>query len=106
MMSSSIFFAHGSMPPKSTRHTAGDACSFAPATRLCLVLPSSPRVEGSLCLLDGAVVIEGTLSAFLEEGGTGSGHRGSSEGVEVSTWGGPKVGVLDNVGVTVSIWGG
>ena len=64
---------------------ASNACSFAPATRLCLVLPSLLHVEGSLHLLDGAIVVEGTSSVFLEEGGIGSGHRGPSEGVEVST---------------------
>ena len=87
--SSSIFSTHGSTPPKSARRTAGGACSFAPPTRLRLVvLPSSPRVERSFRLLDGAVVVEGASSAFPEEGGTGSGRGGSSEGGEVGTGGG------------------
>ena len=66
---------------------AGDACSFVPAMWLRLVLPSSPCIEGSLRLLDGAIVVESASSAFLEEGGTGSGRKGSSEGVKVSTGG-------------------
>jgi hypothetical protein len=88
--SSSTFSAHGLTPPKSARRTAGDVCSFAPAKRLRLVLPSSPRVERSLRLLDGAVVVEGASSAFPEGkeqaldaevfGGCGGRHRGRGRG--------------------------
>jgi hypothetical protein len=73
----------------------GGACSFAQPTRLRLVLPSSPRVERSLRLPDGAVVVEGASSAFPEEGGTGSGRGGSSEGVEVGTGGGVGVALVN-----------
>ena len=59
------------------------------------MLPSSPRVERSLRLPDGAAVVEGASSAFPEERGTGSGRGGSSEGVEVGTGGGVGVALVD-----------
>jgi hypothetical protein len=65
---SSISSMHGLTPPKSARCMAGGACTFVQPTWLHLVvLPSSPCIEHSLCLLDGAVVVDGALSVFLEE---------------------------------------
>ena len=95
MMSPGIFSMHSSTRPRSVRQTASGACSFTLPTWLRSMLPSLPCVEHSLRLLDGAVIIEGTSSVFSEEGGTGSGCRGSSEGVEVSTRGRVEVALVD-----------
>lgn len=93
--SSSIFSTHGSTPPKSDSRTVGGAYSLVKAlpvpTRLRL-LPSSPRVNRSLRLLEGAV--EDTFSEFSEAEGTGSARGGSSElGPDVGGGGGGVGGV-------------
>ena len=96
-----MFSTHGSTPPKSARCTAGGTYLFVPLTQLRLVvLPSLPCVEHSLCLLDEVVIIDGALSVFLEEGGTGSRYRASSESVEVSTGGGVGVALVDGAVAT------
>jgi len=60
-----------------------------------VVLPLSLHIKHSLHLLDWAVIVDSAFSVFLEEGGTGSGRGGSSEGVEVGTGGGVGVALVD-----------